>query len=72
MFYYDVYGLVARADVFTVATCNDNGTCDPGEDCETCADCAGQSTGKPSGRFCCGNGELEGAEGDGAICDGNP
>jgi hypothetical protein len=72
LFYYDVYGLVARADVFTVVVCNENGVCESGEDCETCGDCAGNGTGKPSTRFCCGNGELEGAEGDGAICDGNP
>ena len=27
--------------------------------------------GPPSGRYCCGNGVLEGPEGDGR-CDGNP
>ncbi len=50
-----------------------NGTCEMGEDCETCSsDCDGQQTGKPSDRYCCGNGILEEAEGDGSICDGNP
>ncbi len=36
-----------------------NGICETadGEDCTTCAaDCAGKQTGKPSDRFCCGNG----------------
>jgi leucyl aminopeptidase len=73
-------------------TCNGNGTCDPGEDCDGCpsdcpsfplssatcgnglceagdgedcvscaADCAGQQSGKPSARFCCGFG------GDGPV-----
>ncbi|MDH4238322.1 MAG: hypothetical protein OEW48_02040 [Phycisphaerae bacterium] len=50
-----------------------NGRCDPDEDCEICsADCEGITTGPPSERFCCGNGILEDAEGDGTICDGNP
>jgi hypothetical protein len=49
-----------------------NGICDPGEDCGTCAsDCDGRTTGKPSSRYCCGNGIAESAEGDGSICDGN-
>jgi polyhydroxybutyrate depolymerase len=49
-----------------------NGVCDPGEDCNSCStDCAGVQTGKPSGRYCCGNGTAEPAEGDGSICDGN-
>jgi spore coat protein A len=53
-------------------TCNDNGTCDPGEDCNSCAnDCAGVTGGKPANRYCCGNGVQEGPEGDGSICDGN-
>jgi hypothetical protein len=34
-----------------------------GEDCHTCpSDCLGQFTGKPSTRYCCGDGECEGAE----------
>ena len=52
--------------------CNNDGVCDPGEDCETCGDCAGKLNGPPSGRYCCGNGVLEGPEGNGSICDGNP
>lgn len=67
--------------------CNDNGTCDPGEDCDGCpsdcvggtttgavcgnglceagngedcascpSDCRGVQGGKPSGRYCCGDG----------------
>jgi hypothetical protein len=52
--------------------CNNNGVCDSGEDCLGCAgDCAGVSGGKPAGRYCCGNGVTEPAEGDGTICDGN-
>jgi cysteine-rich repeat protein len=35
--------------------CNSDGTCNEGEDCISCpADCAGVTTGKPSGRYCCG------------------
>ena len=49
-----------------------NGTCDPYEDCNSCpGDCAGVTKGKPSNRYCCGNGEVEGPEGDG-LCEGNP
>jgi len=52
--------------------CGD-GTCNPGEDCNSCpADCASKLNGKASGQYCCGNGTLEAAEGDGTICDGNP
>ena len=37
-----------------------NGTCDEGEDCITCSsDCIGKTNGKPSGRYCCGNGVCE-------------
>jgi hypothetical protein len=53
-------------------TCDNDGVCEPGEDCETCSnDCDGVTKGKPANRFCCGNGEMEPPEGDGAICDGN-
>lgn len=52
--------------------CDNDGICDPGENCESCGDCEGKTNGPPSGRYCCGNGELEGPEGDGSICDGNP
>jgi hypothetical protein len=49
-----------------------NGTCDAGEDCNTCSsDCDSKVNGPQSGRYCCGNGVLEGPEGDGR-CDGNP
>lgn len=49
-----------------------NGVCQVGEDCVTCpADCEGTDSGPPADRFCCGNGTLEEAEGDGAVCDGN-
>jgi hypothetical protein len=51
--------------------CNNNGICESGEDCENCDDCAGVQNGPPSGRYCCGNGVEEPAEGDGSICDGN-
>ncbi|MHC5112091.1 MAG: hypothetical protein ACYTHJ_19690, partial [Planctomycetota bacterium] len=54
-------------------SCDPNGLCDPGEDCESCpSDCEGMTSGNPSNRYCCGNGILEGPEGDGSICDGNP
>jgi len=54
------------------AGCDNDGTCEAGEDCNNCPnDCEGRSTGRPSGRFCCGNGIAEDAEGDGSICDGN-
>jgi len=53
-------------------TCNNNGFCDSGEDCNSCAsDCDGVTGGKPASRFCCGNGVQEGPEGDGSICDDN-
>ena len=57
----------------TAGTCSDtepptgtdscgNGICEPGEDCLNCsADCAGQTTGRPSGRFCCAN-ESDGGD----------
>ena len=52
--------------------CNNDGVCDPGEDCNSCSnDCSGKQNGKPSGRYCCGNGAEESAEGNGSICDGN-
>ena len=53
-------------------TCDNDGVCDPGEDCQSCVnDCAGMTGGKPANRYCCGNGVAEGPEGDGSICDGN-
>jgi len=51
--------------------CNNNGTCEAGEDCNTCpADCSGRTGGKPANRYCCGNGVQESAETT-ALCDGN-
>jgi len=59
-------------DCQTGEECNNDGFCDLGEDCKNCpSDCDGLSTGKPSGRYCCGDGTLQDAEGDGSICDGN-
>lgn len=52
--------------------CDEDGVCEPGESCQSCAsDCEGVTSGKPSGRFCCGNGAMEAPEGGGAVCDGN-
>jgi spore coat protein A len=48
-----------------------NGVCEAGEDCNSCSDCDGITSGKPINRFCCGNGVQETPEGDGSICDGN-
>lgn len=49
--------------------CGD-GTCDEGETCRTCPpDCPGKQTGKPSKRYCCGNGIAEPAEA--RICPEN-
>ena len=51
--------------------CDNDGICEPGEDCQSCAnDCDGVTSGRPANRYCCGNGVLEGPEGDGR-CDGN-
>ena len=52
--------------------CDNDGVCEPDEDCTNCGDCDGRTKGRPSSRYCCGNGVLEGPEGDGSICDGNP
>jgi len=52
--------------------CDNDGVCESGEDCNSCAgDCDGVTGGKPASRYCCGNGIVEGPEGDGSICDGN-
>ncbi len=54
------------------SACNDNGVCEGGEDCLNCGgDCAGRTGGRPTNRFCCGDGVLADAEGDGTLCDGN-
>ena len=48
------------------ASCG-NGTCEPGEDCVSCAaDCNGRTTGAPSGRFCC-SGDSGGGGGSNPI-----
>ncbi len=55
------------------AGCDNDAVCEPGENCDTCpSDCPGKSNGPPSGRYCCGDGSLQPAEGSGAVCDGNP
>jgi lysophospholipase L1-like esterase len=52
------------------SACNGNGVCEADEDCRNCPDdCDSNSRGRPSGRYCCGNGIQEGPEGDGR-CDG--
>jgi len=51
--------------------CDNDGICDLGEDCHNCSnDCAGKTNGKPSGRYCCGDGTEQSAE-IGAVCDDN-
>lgn len=46
-----------------------NGSCDADEDCHTCpADCIGVTGGKPSKRYCCGNGTCEPAGEDSQTC----
>ena len=52
--------------------CDNDGVCEPGEDCDNCSnDCDSKTNGNPNGRFCCGDGVHQPAEGDGTICDGN-
>ncbi len=56
-----------------------NGTCESGEDCNSCpADCISKTKGKPSSQYCCGDGTCGGAEnetncavdcGSGSYCD---
>ena len=61
------------ADDMSCPACDNDGFCEPREDCKTCPfDCAGEPRGRRLNRFCCGNGVLELAEGDGSVCDGNP
>jgi hypothetical protein len=56
----------------TSGNCGD-GVCDSGEDCLSCAaDCAGQTSGRKSNRFCCGDGTSQGPEQqDPSLCGGN-
>jgi len=59
------------ADANCQSACDGDGMCEPGEDCKSCpGDCDGYSRGRPSGRYCCGNGMLEWPEGD-ERCNGN-
>ena len=53
--------------------CINDEVCAGDEDCNNCSiDCEGKSTGKPSGRYCCGGGVTQPAEeGVDEICDGN-
>jgi hypothetical protein len=52
--------------------CDGDGVCDLGEDCNACGgDCDGVQKGKPTKRYCCGNGVVEGPEAGGGLCDGN-
>ncbi len=72
----DCDGLIDCADANCAGdptcTCG-NSICDTGEDCTSCpGDCASVLSGKKDKQYCCGNGVLEKAEGDGTICDGNP
>ncbi len=61
------------SDPICQSACDNDGICESGEDCMNCAnDCEGKLNGNPGNRFCCGNGVLEGPEGNGSVCDGNP
>ena len=52
--------------------CDNDVICDLGENCNSCsADCPGKNGGRPSSRYCCGDGVAQTAEGNGSICDGN-
>jgi subtilisin family serine protease len=52
------------------AGCGDGVCAGDGEDCKTCPDdCPGKTTGKPSGRYCCGNGVCE--TGEPSVCGVN-
>ncbi len=56
----------------STSECNNDYICDPEEDCNNCPnDCAGKSNGKPSGRYCCGDGTVQSAEENSSMCGGN-
>jgi FtsP/CotA-like multicopper oxidase with cupredoxin domain len=60
------------ADPACLATCDNDGTCEAGESCLSCAaDCASVTAGPSNKRHCCGDGIAQPAEGDGSICNGN-
>lgn len=51
--------------------CDNNDVCSSGEDCNNCPnDCPGKLNGKPSNRFCCGDGTEQTAESP-LLCDDN-
>lgn len=59
------------ADAACQDACDNDGICEPGEDCGNCSsDCDGRSRGRPNGRYCCGDGIQQGPESEG-LCDGN-
>jgi len=52
--------------------CDNDSMCESGEDCNNCSnDCAGKSNGKPSGRYCCGDGTKQPAEENDGVCIGD-
>jgi len=60
------------ADPACATACDGDAVCEAGEDCSNCgSDCAGVQSGRPTNRYCCGDGTAESAEGDGSICNGN-
>ena len=54
-------------DVPPPGSCNNDGVCNDGENCLSCADCPGKTGGKPATRFCCGEDTCE-ANRCGALC----
>jgi len=46
-----------------------NGTCEAGEDCNSCPDdCVGRTSGRRNKRYCCGNGVCETVGEDAQVC----
>ena len=59
------------ANAACVSACDNDTICEAGEDCNNCRnDCPAVTSGKPSAKYCCGDGIMQSAEGDGTICDG--